>query len=186
MWALFNAAYVVYLSFAPHVLVENGFAAASAAAVISLASWTMIFSGALWGQVADRTGKRDLVLYTCLSVGIGALLLLPRASLAVPLSFAFGFMGMAPAGVIMALIGESMSPQRRAFGMGVFLTSYFVILAPAPAIAGWLFDRSGDAFQAILFATALLAATALANVAFRAAQKAFAARLRLAGGRPFP
>ena len=70
--------------------------------------------------------------------------------------------------------------------MGVFLTSFFVILAPAPAIAGWLFDRSGDAFQAILFATALLAATALANVAFRAAQKAFAARLRLAGGRPFP
>lgn len=184
VWALFNAAYVVYLSFAPQVLVENGYAAAGAAAVVSLSSWTMIFSGPLWGHVADRTGRRDLVLYAGLLVGIGSLLLLPHASLAVPLSLAFGFMGVAPAGIVMALTGESMSPQRRAFGMGIFLTGYYVLVAPAPAIAGWLYDRSGDAFRAVLFAAALFAAAMLANFAFRVAQKAL--RLRPAGVRPSP
>jgi len=184
VWALFNAAYIVYLSFAPQVLVENGYAAAGAAAVISLSSWTMIISGPLWGHVADRTGRRDLVLYVGLTVGVGSLLSLSHASLAVPLSLAFGFMGVAPAGIIMALTGESMSPQRRAFGMGIFLTGYYVLVAPAPAFAGWLFDRSGDASRATLFAAALFAAAALANFAFRLTQKAV--RVRLADDRPSP
>jgi len=171
VWALFNAGYVVYLSFAPQLLVAHGYAPAAAAGIISVASWTMIFSGALWGQIADRSGRRDLVLYACLLVGIGSLAFLRQKSLAVPLSFAFGFMGIAPAGVIMALVAESMAPERRAFGMGVFLTAFFLVLTPAPGLAGWLYDRSGDADSAILFAIALFVATALANVAFRMTQR---------------
>jgi hypothetical protein len=52
-------------------------------------------------------------------------------SLAVVLSLAFGLLGMASAGVIMALTSEAMSPQRRAFGMGVFFSFYFVLMTAA-------------------------------------------------------
>lgn len=170
-WAAFNAAYILYLSFAPRVLGASGYSPAQSATVTSLASWVMLFSGALCGQLADRTGKPDRVLYACLAVAIGCLLLLPYGGLAIGISLVFGLVGMAPAGVIMALAGQALPPARRAFGMGVFFTCYFLLVSPAPALAGWLYDRSGDAFQPILLAAALLAATALANLAFRAAQR---------------
>jgi MFS family permease len=101
-----------------------------------------------------------------------SLVLLPHVGWAVLLSLAFGLLGMAPAGLIMALTGAAMAPHKRAFGMGIFFSAYFLLGAPAPAIAGWLFDRSGDAFAAILFAIGLFLVTLVANFAFRVAQRA--------------
>lgn len=170
VWALFNAAYIVYLSFAPLLLGQAGYAALNAAAIASLASWVMIASGPICGLIADRSGRSDLVLYTCLIAGAATLLLLPQAAFAVPLCLAFGLIGMSPAGVIMALPGEVLRPENRAFGMGIFFSFYFVITAPAPVVAGWLYDRTHDAFWPIAFASLLLLATAAFNLAFRSAQ----------------
>lgn len=170
-WGFFNAAYVVYLSFAPLQLEAGGYAPLAAAATISLASWMMMFSGALCGQVADRTGRPDLTLYVCMAGAVAALLLLPKTDLAVPLALLFGLIGMAPAGVIMALTGDAMRPDQRALGMGIFFTGYFLVMTPAPAIAGWLFDLTGDPYDPLKFGAALFAAAALSNVAFRIAQK---------------
>src|SRR5262245_81253 len=171
VWAAFNAAYVVYLSFAPRVLTAGGLPSFEAATIVSLASWVMIVSGAVCGQIADRTGRADLVLYICLCCAMAALALMPHVGWAVPLSLAFGLVGMAPAGLIMALTGAAMAPQKRAFGMGIFFSAYFLLVAPAPGVAGWLYDRSGDAFVPILFAIALVMLTLTANVAFRIAQR---------------
>jgi len=174
VWGLFNAGYIVYLSFAPRVLMAGGYGPNQAAAVVSIASWVMILSGGLCGQIADRTGKRDRVLYVSTVAAVLSLLLLKQTSLAVALSLLFGLVGVAPAGVIMALTGEAMAPQRRAFGMGVFFSFFFVLVTIAPPIAGWLFDRSGDSYWPIVFAASLFAASALANRAFRAAKRRFA------------
>ena len=173
VWGLFNAGYIVYLSFAPRVLMAGGYGATQAAAVTSIASWVMIFSGAICGQIADRTGKRDQILYACTAVAMLSLLLLPQTSLAVPMTLLFGLVGVAPAGVIMALTGEAMAPQRRAFGMGVFFTFYFVLVTVAPPSAGWLFDRNDDPYSPIVFAACLFACAALANWAFRVAKGRF-------------
>jgi MFS family permease len=92
------------------------------------------------------------------------------------LSLLFGLIGMAPAGIIIALAGEAMAPQRRAFGMGVFYSYYFVLAMLAPPIAGWLFDRSGDAYRPIVFAALLFAGAGLAHRAFRVAKGRLEAR----------
>lgn len=171
-WATFNAGYVIYLSFAPRVLVAGGMGGLEAAWIISLASWVMIFSGAMCGQIADRTGRSDLILYVCLCCGMASLALLPQVGWAVPLSLAFGLLGVAPAGIVMALTGAAMAPQKRAFGMGVFLSVFFLLTGPAPAVAGWLYDRTGDPFLPILLAITMFALTGLAYVVFRIAQRA--------------
>jgi predicted MFS family arabinose efflux permease len=171
VWAAFNAGYIVYLSFAPRELTAGGLGPLEAASIISLASWVMIFSGAACGQLADRTGRSGLILTVCLCTGMASLALLPHVGWAVPLSLAYGLIGMAPAGLIMALTGAAMAPEKRAFGMGVFLSAYYVITAPAPAVAGWLYDRLGDPYVPILFAIALFALTLAANFAFRIAQR---------------
>jgi predicted MFS family arabinose efflux permease len=171
VWAAFNAAYIVYLSFAPRVLVAGGLGMVEAASIVSLASWVMIFSGAACGQLADRMGRSDLILSVCLGCAMISLALLSHVEWAVPLSLLFGLVGMAPAGLIMALTGAAMAPHKRALGMGIFFSAYFVVTAPAPAIAGWLFDRSHDPFLPILFAIALFVLTLAANFAFRIAQR---------------
>jgi hypothetical protein len=45
------------------------------------------------------------------------------------------------------------------------------VVAPEPAIAGWLYDKSGDAFVPILFAIGLFMLTIAGNIAFRFAQR---------------
>lgn len=170
VWAFFNAGYIVYLSFGVSVLVNGGYEPARAAATISLASWVMLFSGAICGQISDRFKRPDLILYVCLTGGIVALVLLPWTEFAVGLSLLFGLIGMAPAGIIMALTAESMTPHRRAFGIGVFFSSYFVITTPAPGIAGWLYDETGIAYWPIMFAAALFLLVGIANAVFRHSQ----------------
>jgi predicted MFS family arabinose efflux permease len=172
IWATFNAAYVVYLSFAPRVLTDGGMSALTAASIVSLASWVMIFSGTLVGQVADRFGRADLILRVCLIGGMVSLALLPLLDWAILLSLAYGLIGVAPAGLVMALTGQAMAPHKRAFGMGVFLSVFFLGTAPAPGIAGWLYDRTGNAYVPILFAVGLTAAALAGTFAFRAVQRA--------------
>ena len=171
IWATFNAAYVVYLSFAPRVLTDGGMSTLTAAGIVSLASWVMIFSGTLVGQVADRFGRADLILRVCLLGGMASLALLPLLDWAIPLSLAYGLIGVAPAGLVMALTGQAMAPHKRAFGMGVFLTVFFLGTAPAPGIAGWLYDRTGDAYVPILFAVGLTALALAGTFVFRLVQR---------------
>lgn len=170
-WATFNAGYVLYLSFAPRVLVAGGLGAFEAASVLSLASWVMIFSGALCGWIADRTGRADLIFYFCLCCAIASMALLPQVSWAVAVSLLFGLLGVAPAGIVMALTGAAMAPQNRAFGMGVFLTVFFLVTGPAPGLGGWLFDRTADPFVPILLAIAMFGLTMVAYAAFRVTQR---------------
>jgi predicted MFS family arabinose efflux permease len=171
-WATFNAGYVVYLSYAPRVLVAGGLGAFEAASVLSLASWVMIFSGALCGWIADRTGRPDAILAFCLCCAMASLALLPHVGWAVPVSLMFGLLGVAPAGIVMALTGQAMAPQNRALGMGVFMTVFFLVTGPAPAIAGWLFDRTADPFVPILLAIAMFGSALAAYLVFRFAQRA--------------
>jgi predicted MFS family arabinose efflux permease len=170
-WATFNAGYVIYLSFAPRVLVAGGLGAFEAASILSLASWVMILSGASCGLIADRTGRADLILYFCLGCAMVSLALLPQVAWAVPVSLLFGLLGMAPAGIIMALTGAAMAPQNRAFGMGVFLSVFFLLTGPAPALAGWLYDRTGDPFVPILAAIAMFGLTIVTYAFFRITQR---------------
>jgi len=167
VWGLYNAGFIVYLSFAPRVLMAGGYGPAQAAAIISLASWVMILSGPIGGRLADRSGSGSLIFYVSTAGGIASLLLLRHTDMAVLLSLAYGLFGGAPAGVIMALTGEAMAPQRRAFGMGVFFSFYFVLMTLGPPIAGWLFDLSGDPFRPIQFAIVLFVLAAAVHHLFR-------------------
>lgn len=170
-WGVFNAGYVTYLSFGPEVLKIQGLSAIAAASIISVGSWLMIFSGAACGQIADRFGRRDTILVVTMVASVAALLLLlvPGAGLGVSLgaSLLFGLIGMAPAGVIMALAGQAVAPERRAFGMGVFFTVYYAIVTASPPIAGWALDITGAPDAAILFGAVLFALVLPIVFAFR-------------------
>ncbi len=170
-WAIFNLGYVIYLSFAPLVLEARGNSDMEAATIISLGSWVMIISGTICGLIADRTGRNNLLLILCMLGAAAALGLLAVDGFSVVASLLFGLIGMAPAGLIMALAGEAMRPENRAFGMGIFFTVYYAVLFTGPPLAGWIYDNTGEALAPILFAILLFLAVILVNTLFRSAQK---------------
>jgi MFS family permease len=166
-WGVFNAGYVVYLSFAPKVLENLGQTALAAAGIISVGSWLMIFSGALCGQIADRFGRRDIILPVCMAGAIVSLLLLSVPSAGLAASLLFGLIGIAPAGVIMALAGEALRPEVRAFGMGIFFTVYYVFMVAIPPLAGAVMDATGSVKGPIGLAMILFASVVPLSIAFR-------------------
>ena len=127
----------------------------------------MMISIVAGGVVADKTGRPAMVLYFCLLVAVLSLLALHWTNLALPACVLFGLIGAAPAGIIMALASVAIAPQNRALGMGLFFSLYFLFVAPAPVVAGWLVDKSGSAWFAVIFAAVLFAATALAYWVFQ-------------------
>jgi MFS family permease len=166
-WGVFNAGYVVYLTFGPRMLEAQGMATLAAASVISVGSWLMILSGTACGQIADRIGRRETILTVCMAGAVLALVLLSLPGAGLAASLLFGLIGMAPAGVIIALAGQAVASERRAFGMGVFFTVFYAIMTASPPVAGWIFDRTGAPDGAILFGAALFALVLPVAVLFR-------------------
>lgn len=167
VWALFNAVYVVYLSFVLDVLMAYGFDASQASALGSVPSWIMVFSAVACGQLVDRTGKRDLVLNGGLIISAVCLVLLSQGMAVTMNIVLLGTVGFGCAGVIMSLTGDAMPAESRAFGMGVFFTVYFLVGLPAPGIAGWLFDISANPAAPMIFASVLCLLAVLSNLCFR-------------------
>lgn len=166
-WGVFNAAYVTYLAFAPKVLEGHGQSAIAAAGIISIGSWIMIISGAACGQFVDRFGGRNNVLAVCMGGAIVALLLLGLPGAGVGASILFGLIGMAPAGVIMAMAGQAMRPQVRAFGMGMFFTVYYAIMWITPPVAGAILDATGNPQGPLWLAMILFAVVVPFGIAFQ-------------------
>lgn len=166
-WGAFNAAYVIYLAFAPKVLEGHGQNAIFAAGIISIGSWIMILSGAVCGQIVDRFGGRNSVLAVCMGGAIAALLLLGLPGAGVGASILFGLIGMAPAGVIMAMAGQAMRPQVRAFGMGMFLTVYYAIMWITPPVAGAILDATDNPQRPLWLAMILFFAVVPLGFAFQ-------------------
>ena len=166
-WGVYNAGYVVYLSFGPKILESQGYSVLSAAGTISIASWLMIVSFALCGYIADRFGYRSAILAICMMSAVLSLLLLSVPGAGLASSVLFGLVGFAPAGLIMALAGEAMRPEQRAFGMGVFFTIYYAIMLATPTAAGAILDTTGQAQGPIWLAMILFASVVPFAVAFQ-------------------
>ena len=74
---------------------------------------------------------------------------------------------MAPAGVIMAMAGQAMQPQVRAFGMGMFFTVYYAIMWITPPVAGAILDATGNPQGPLWLTMILFAAVVPLGMAFQ-------------------
>ena len=166
-WGFFNAGYVVYLSFSPLVLMSSGHSAIAASSIVSAASWVMILSGAICGFISDKTKRPNLIIYICMGACILSFLMLLNLPFPLTSVLIFGLVGMAPAGILMALSAEAMRVESRSIGMGVFFMGQVLLQSTAPPVAGWLYDVTNDVNLPILFAAALFLATGVSNYCFQ-------------------
>lgn len=161
VWGLYNGALGMVFGFGPALLAERGWAPVPAGQMTSAVLWLVALSVPLGGWLADRTGRRDTVLWG----GLGAfalLLVLGAVSgaeagvAAVAIFLAIGLVSGLPAGPIMSLPAGVLPPPVRAEGMGVFFTLFYLGTMGGPLVAGWLSDLSGSAAASFLLGAAML------------------------------
>jgi len=172
-WMIWNAGFIVLVSFAPLLLVEQGSSLVAAGLVMSVPLWLSLVAIPLGGYLIDRTGRADLLIGTAIvgSAAVGALLPLGWVP-ALVLVVVLGIVRGPCAGGINALPGEVLQPNNRSLGMGVYQTVYYAGMAFVPPLAGHLHGAMASAAAAIWFSAALTAATLLPLWAFRSMQRA--------------
>jgi MFS family permease len=172
MWGVFNVGLVIFFSFTPALLTDHGLGLVEAGTLVSLGLWVSIPALPLGGWVAERAGYPNAAIIV-FSVGAGVILLgLIYGPLPALLCALLGIVIGPPAGAIMALPAQVLSPRRRALGLGVFYTVYYVIMTIGPLVAGWCRDHWHAASAAVLFGVALYWSIPLIFLAFYAFARA--------------
>lgn len=177
IWALYNAALAMIFSFGPVLLNEAGWSVAEAGTAIS--AFMIIFSLALpvGGIIADRTGRRDLMILISL-VSFAILMPFVPASSPVPLVIiliAVGGLFALAAGPIMTLPSLVLPPHIRTLGMGVFFSVYYGVMMIAPRIVGGIADHASNSGVAVYAGVAMCLASIVALELFRRAVRPSAA-----------
>jgi MFS family permease len=156
LWALYNISFAMIFSFGPAMLVERGWSIVEAGSATSLVLWLSTISGPLGGFVADYTKRHDVVLVGC-CIGTAALMVLAsHGGPVIATMVALGLIAALASGPIMRLPALVLAPEVRAFGMGLFYTTYYVGMLIGPALAGRYAAWAGTAGAALDFGAALL------------------------------
>jgi len=156
VWGIFNAGLVNFFSFTPAFLNSRGVPLVEAASITSLTLWISIFSIPIFGYLVQKSGKPDIAI--CLFSALTGLLLASiteAPSLALILCAFVGLAVAPPVGSILALPSRVVKPEKRAMGLALFYTSYYILAAAGPAIAGSLRDTTGNAALPLLFGAVL-------------------------------
>ncbi len=151
VWALYNVAVAILPGFAPSFLIGRGASITEAGFIISLYSCLFVASVQIGGMLAQKFGRSNTIMIVGLTIFGAGFLLLPLVSSPLWVVVVIGIFGGAPAGPIVALPGQILTPKNRAPGLGLFSTWYFVVLATLLPVAGWFQDITGDAGAPLYF-----------------------------------
>lgn len=171
IWAIYNAAYMVTLSFAPLYLISTGMAPAQAASLMGIGVWVSILAVPLGGVISDRFGRPNLIIVAgALIWGLGLLLIIPWSNSLTLLVILFAVTAVTAglaAGPIVALASEVLRPETRGIGMGIFYTWLYGGLAVGPMIGGIAANLAGDYVAPIYLITGLTVSLVCALGLFR-------------------
>ena len=165
--ALYNGSFLVYVSYAPALLLSQGMGIAATGLILAAASVVSTLCVPLGGHLADRSGRPRAVLFwgtTAFCIGIA---LLPatvaygsEASVAA-VAMLVGALGAVPVAPMVALPSQAVPAANRAVALGLFYTWFYLGAAICPALGGWVYERAATP-AAPIYLNALLGALTLA------------------------
>jgi MFS family permease len=152
-------------------LLARGVTLADAGYTVSLAIWLTMLSVPLGGLVTDRLGRPNLLIVVGSLVAALVTALLPAIAHAL---LAFCLVGLAigaPPGALMALLPKAVASERLATALGVYYTTYYIVMAGVQLAAGAARDVFGTPVAPIMLAALVMAATLLGFAIFRLAER---------------
>lgn len=166
IWGLYNAALGMIFSFGPAFLAERGWSGSAASSATSITLWLVAVSVPLGGIIADRSGRRNLVLVSGLLFFAVALIFASRTNAVLVVFGILGLVGGISAGPIMSLPSSVLQPQTRAIGMGIFFTMFYLATVLAPLIGGQLAKLTGSTGVTFDMGAAMLVISCFALLVF--------------------
>jgi predicted MFS family arabinose efflux permease len=163
--ALYNGSFLVYVSYAPALLLAEGVGVAATSAILALASAASTFCVPLGGHLADRTARPWAVLFGATIAFCACIALLPAlaatgsTATAAVAALAIGVLGAIPVSPMVALPSQVVPAGKRAVALGLFYTWFYLGAALCPALGGWLYGLAGTPAAPIYLDAALGAAT---------------------------
>lgn len=145
IWGIANAAFATIFGFGPALLSEKGYAASTAASLVSIVLWITILAIPVGGLVAARLWKPGGLVIACLFVGAVLMLALPHTDGKIALFVGLGIVSGLPGAAVMSLPSRVLDASVRAIGMGIFYSVYYGIMLMAPVIQGALARTAGSA-----------------------------------------
>jgi MFS family permease len=185
VWGFPNAGFVTLLGFAPGFFAGRGVAGHLAAALAGLVAFATVPVGPFGGWLLGGLKRPSLGVAAGIALVAISTALLARGLAPVVLLVAAGVALGTVSGPIVALPAAVLAPERRAVGMGLFWTVFFVPMALLPPLAGLARDLTGDA-AAPLGAAAVFAALGLPALAAHAWLRRPAAATVPGGARAAP
>jgi MFS family permease len=177
MRMLFASGYVLFMSFAPVLLIARGLGAAQAGFLVSMSAVVALASVPLGGVLTDRTRKPNHFI-TAGALGTAfSCFMLTQSSSALLWILLFGLLRGACTGGIMALPSEVLRPGSRNAGFGLSSTVYFLGLAMIPPLAGWMLDLTHEPRAPLWFAGGLWLMIPLSLLLFRVLQRRWRAHV---------
>jgi len=167
IWAFYNAGLAMIFAFAPIFLLEKGWSLLSANSTTSIVLWLAVISIPIGGYLADRTGKKDLIILGSLTTFAILLPLSAHTDFVISIYILMGLFAGLAAGPIMGLPSEVLTPANRGIGIGIFLSLFYVGVVLAPILAGALLETTGNPGAAFYLGSVLLMLGCLAQLAFR-------------------
>ena len=156
-------------------MTTQGWSAVDAGSLVSLGLWVSILSLPLGGYLTERIGFTNAIVVIFSLVTAGALFLLPYLPFPVVLSVLVGLSIGPPAGAIAALPAQTLSPENRGPGLGIFYSWYYLAMAVGPVFAGLARDLSGSVAVPVLIGGAMFVATTLFIILFHLSRSKVAA-----------
>ena len=169
MW--FSSGYLLFMSFAPVLLISRGTGVAQAGFLVSLSAVVALGSVPVGGFLTDRTRKPNAFIT---AGALGAALscfMLPQAGPALPWILLFGLLRGGCTGGIMALPAEVLRPGSRNAGFAMSSTVYFLGLSTLPPLAGWILDATHDPAVPLWFAMGMWLMIPVTLIGFRVLQR---------------
>lgn len=162
IWGVYNLGFLLFFSFVPLLLIDQGLSPSGAASITSMALWVMILSLPLGGYLVQRSGRPDAAILIFAVVNAVALVSLPLfPALALVFCLVLGIGIGPPAGAIMAMPARALSPENRAVGIGLFMVWYNILNVFGPGLAGYLREVFGPTAPVLLASAMFLLVTSL-------------------------
>jgi predicted MFS family arabinose efflux permease len=163
-FAVLNAAWVVFVSFTPTLLIARGLPAPAAAVLVSWASWCSIGAIVVAGYALDRLARPTRWIAFAAVVTAATCLAASLWEPALLWIVLFGIASAPTAVGVLALPSAVLNADSRRTGFGIFFTVNYVGFAALPALAGYLLDVTGSEL-APLWLSGLLWLTLVASLA---------------------
>ncbi|GEM_PF-103188 len=145
IYGIYNVGLVTIFAFGPLMLTERGWSFAAGSSATSFVLWIVTLSLPGGGLLADRTGRRALVLVFGLLAFAAVMASAPRVDAVLAVFLVLGIASGLPCGAIMALSTQVLVPETRSVGMGIMFTVYYGVNMCGPWLIGLIADQAGSA-----------------------------------------